>query len=159
MRVTKGTTAVTCAAVSLLLILGGCTSTQSATTSSTTSTKAPTQAKGAATTGDVKTFCAGFTDLGSRRNPNVTVQTKDEAGWDLDIASVTQMAASAPAAEVNNADAYLEMMKDRKALAASYDYGAVPTDAQQSFAVNHAGLQAQVNDLLHYARSACAGLK
>ncbi|HWF21151.1 MAG TPA: hypothetical protein VG226_03300 [Acidimicrobiales bacterium] len=67
MRVTKGTTAVTCAAVSLLLILGGCTSTQSATTWSTT---APTQPKGAATTGDVKTFCAGFTDLGSRRRPS-----------------------------------------------------------------------------------------
>ena len=104
MRLTKGTTAVTAAAVSLLLILGGCTSTQSATNSSTTSTKAPTQRsptqpKGASTTGDVKTFCAELTDLGSRRNPNVTVQTKDEAGWDLDTASVTQMAASAPAAE------------------------------------------------------------
>jgi hypothetical protein len=70
--------------------------------------------------------------------PEVTVQTKDEAGWDLDIASMTQMAASAPVAEVNNADAYVEMMKDHKALAASYDYGAVPTDAQRSFAVKHA---------------------
>ncbi|HWF21150.1 MAG TPA: hypothetical protein VG226_03295 [Acidimicrobiales bacterium] len=107
----------------------------------------------------MKTFCAGFTDLGSRRNPNVTVQTKDEVGWDLDIASVTQMAASAPAAEVNNADAYVEMMKDRKALTASYDYGAVPTHAQQSFAVDHAALQAQVNDLLAYAHSVCAGLQ
>jgi hypothetical protein len=164
MCLTKGTTAVTAAAVSLLLILGGCTSTQSATSSSTISTKAPiqtapTQPKKAATTGDVKSFCAAFTDLGSRRNPNVTVQTKDEADWDLDIASVTQMAASAPAAEVNNADAYVAMMKDRKALAASYNYGALPTDAQQSFAINHAALQAQVNDLLVYAHSVCAGLK
>jgi hypothetical protein len=86
------------------------------------------------------------------------MQTKDKAGWDLDIASVTQIAASAPAAEVNNADAYMEMMKDREALAASCNYGAVPTDAQRSFGVSHAALQAQVNDLIAYAQSACAGL-
>lgn len=169
MRLTKSTTAVTAAAVSLLLILGGCTTTQSATTSSTTSTKtaptktaptkAPTQPKGTATTGDVSAFCAAFEDLASRHDPNVTMQTKDEAGWDLDIASVTKIAASAPAAEVDNADAYVEMMKDRKVLAASYDYGAVPTDAARSFGLAHAALQGQVNDLLRYAHSACAGLK
>jgi hypothetical protein len=164
MRLTKGTTAVTAAAVSLLLILGGCTSTQSATTSSTTSTKAPiqtapTQPKGAATTGDVSAFCASFEDLASRHDPNVKMQTKDKAGWDLDIASVTRIAASAPAAEVSNADAYVAMMKDRKALAASYNYGAVPTDAARSFGGAHATVQAQVNDLLVYAHSACAGLK
>jgi hypothetical protein len=163
MRLTKSTTAVTAAAASLLLLLGGCTTTQSATTSSTTSTKAPTktaptQPKGAATTGDVSAFCAAFEDLASRRDPNVKMQTKDEAGWDLDIAAVTEIAASAPASEVDNADAYVEMMKDRKALAASYDYGTVPNDAALSFGAAHAALQAQVNDLLVSAHSACAGL-
>jgi PBP1b-binding outer membrane lipoprotein LpoB len=163
MRLTKSTAAVTAAVVSLLLILGGCTTTQSATTSSTTSTKAPTKAstepKGAATTGEGSAFCAAFEDLASRHDPNVMMQTKDEGGWDLDIATVTKIAASAPASEVNDAGAYVEMMKDRKALAASYDYGTVPTEAARSFGLAHAALQAQVNDLLHYAHSACAGLK
>jgi hypothetical protein len=169
MRLTKSTTAVTAAAVSLLLILAGCTTTLSATTSSTTSTTppaktapaktAPTQPKGAATTGDATAFCAAFEDLASRHDPNVKMQTKDEAGWDLDIAAVTRIAASAPANEINNANAYVAMMKDRKVLAASYDYGAVPNDAALSFGAAHAALQAQVNDLLVYAHSACAGLK
>jgi hypothetical protein len=168
MRITKGTTAVTAAAVPLLLILGGCTSSGSASTSTTVSptpkaptrlSGAPTRSSGAKTTGDLKTFCAAFADLNSRRNPNVRMQTKGKAGWDLDIASVTRIAASAPTAEVNNANAYVAMMKDRKALAASHNYGAVPMDAARSFGVAHASLQGQVNDLITYAKSACAGLR
>ena len=153
-------TRVAIAVVTVTLAAGcGSDSKGNASSTSSPSSPAPSSASAAAVDGDLTSFCAGFADLDSRRDPSVRVQTKDMAGWELDVDSVKQIAAAAPAAQLDNANAYVTMMQEREGLAAMYDYGEVPTDAQQAFGASHAALQSQVNDLIAYAKTVCQGLR
>ena len=59
------------------------------------------------------------------------------------------------------ADTYVQMVKDRKQLAADNnwaDVSALPADVRMGFARDHAQMQQQVNELISYAKTNCDGV-
>lgn len=88
-------------------------------------------------------------------------RNKDEAAWDNNLATVEHIAATAPDEISAQADAYVQMVKDRKDLAAGHDWADVselPADVRTDFARDHAQMQQEVNELLAYAKANCAGM-
>jgi len=144
------------------------TASTSESTSGTTSTTRPPTAGGAVpasngTTVDVvdpdnEEFCAIFVKLAEQReSKDGFARNPDEASWDRNIDTVERIAAAAPDEISAQADTYVQMVIERKALAASYDYGEVPENVKLDFGKAHAGMQKQVNELLAYAKANCPG--
>ena len=104
-------------------------------------------------------FCSIFANLSQTRDQGMSA--KDQAGWDKNIETVQHIAAVAPAEITTQADAYVQMVKDRAELAAANGYAAVadlPADARDAFIASHKDLQLQVNQLIAYAKSNCNGV-
>ncbi|MCU1376622.1 MAG: hypothetical protein JWO68_3908, partial [Actinomycetia bacterium] len=134
------------------VLLGGCSSSEPSAAPAT-STTVTTVA-----TADLTAFCSAFDDLAAGGGGSQAART--EAEWDENLALVQRIADAAPAEIAVQADAYVEMVGDRKALAAANGYVGtddLPADARTAFITDHQDQQAQVNDLLGYAKANCAG--
>jgi hypothetical protein len=148
----------------VLLFATGCGSSDSAgsTTSTvaestTSSTSEP--ASDASAGGDVE-FCSVFQGLSARREQQQDGFTRyeDEAAWDRGIESVEHIVATAPDEIAPQAETYLQLVTERKALAATYGYAEVPAEAKLDFGRAHAAMQQQANELIAYAKTNCTGV-
>jgi hypothetical protein len=143
-------------AVAGVLLFVGCGSSNSAAPS-TTST-APSSIESSSPASDSE-FCSIFANLSQTRDQGMSA--KDQAGWDKNLETVQHIAAVAPGEIKAQADAYVQMVKDRAELAAANGYAAVadlPADARDAFIARHKDLQVQVNQLIAYAKSNCNGV-
>ena len=143
-------------AVTAVLLLVGCGSSNRAAPSATATTSSSVAT---AASGSASEFCAIFADLSQSRDQGMSA--KDQAGWDKNIETVEHIAAAAPAEIKAQADAYVQMVKDRAELASANGYAAVadlPSDARDSFITSHKDLQSQVNELIAYAKTNCDGV-
>jgi hypothetical protein len=112
---------------------------------------------GGETAGDLDAFCDAFPELGG----DAQDQALTAEQWELRIANVEQIAATAPDEISAQADAYVEMTEARAELAAENGYVAandLPAEARQAFIATARELQAQVNELIAYAQEACGGI-
>jgi hypothetical protein len=106
-------------------------------------------------------FCATFDQLAAQRGGSDTARNADEAAWDRNIATVEHIAEVAPDEISAQADAYVEMVEARKALAEANGWADVtelPDDERSAFIAEHGDLQQQVNELIDYARANCEGM-
>jgi hypothetical protein len=140
-----------------LLFAAGCSSDGSAKSTSTSTTPQPATE---ASTGDTGAFCSAFRDLAATRDRQQDgfAGYEDAAAWDQGIEAVEHIAAAAPEEIAPQAETYLQLVIERKALAASYGYAEVPTQATLDFGRAHAAMQQQANQLLAYAKSNCTGV-
>lgn len=147
----------------VLLAATGCGSEGDSESSPTTSSPSTptTAASTSGSTGTTTEFCSIFQGLSERRSAQQDgfVRYPDEAAWDRGIESVEQIVASAPEEISTQAATYLQLVNERKGLAASYDYTEVPADAKLSFGRAHAAMQQQANQLIAYAKSHCSGVE
>ncbi len=75
--------------------------------------------------------------------------------WQQKIATTAQIVDVVPADQRAEAEIYLELVKARAELAATYDYGVVPTDARREFMAAHGSQQQEANRLLAFVRQSC----
>lgn len=102
-------------------------------------------------------FCAIFQGLSARREQQQDgfARYEDEAAWDRGIDSVEHIVATAPDEIAAQAETYLQLVIERKALAATYGYAEVPADVMLAFGRAHAAMQQQANELIAYAKTNC----
>jgi hypothetical protein len=142
------------------LLLGACSSDSGNRASSrdgaddTAATTATTNA-GA----DSATLCAIFTRLvASGAGPGTQFHESTPEGWENRIATNTEIVAAAPAEWRDEAETYLQMVKDRAQLAAENGYVGVndlPADVRNAFVDAHREMQAEVNELIAYMGQEC----
>jgi PBP1b-binding outer membrane lipoprotein LpoB len=75
--------------------------------------------------------------------------------WEEKIATTAKIVDVVPAEHRAEAETYLQLVKARSELAATYDYGVVPTDARQQFIGAHGSQQQEANKLLAFVRQSC----
>ena len=75
--------------------------------------------------------------------------------WQQKIATTAQIVDAVPADHRAEAEIYLELVQARAELAATYDYGVVPTDARREFMAAHGSQQQEANQLLAFVRQTC----
>ena len=84
-----------------------------------------------------------------------------KSDWDRRIAWTEQILAAAPPDFVDEAEIYLQLVKDRAALVAEHGYidnRSLPQDARNEFIAEHKDEQLVSNRLIEFATSSC-GLK
>lgn len=161
--------ALTGAALGLVACAGTTTASgpASASTAAASATTPPTSSPAtsgtSSSTADVDgtAFCDAFRSLSDRKQQQDAVGQErytDEASWDAGVANVERIAAMAPAEIKPQADAYVEMVKARKELAATWNYEPVPEQAKLEFGRAHAALQQQSNQLIAFAKTECSGV-
>lgn len=150
MRATTSGTIATLALVTALA-LGACSSNDGESASTTsTSTKAT----------ESRDICAIFGELAANRDDRggaMSMPTTAE-GWEMRIERTGEIVDAAPAEWRDEAETYLQMVKDRARLAADNGYVAVaalPADVREAFIAEHRDEQAEVNRLIAYMGSEC----
>jgi hypothetical protein len=117
----------------------------------------------AAAGSDSAALCAIFNQLaanGAGRDAQFTATTPE--GWQKRIATNEAMVAAAPAEWRDEAETYLQMVKDRAQLAAENGYVGVqdlPADVRNAFISSHQAMQAEVNRLIAYMGQECGAQK
>ena len=117
----------------------------------------------AAAGSDSAALCAIFNQLaanGAGRDAQFTATTSE--GWQKRIATNEAMVAAAPAEWRDEAETYLQMVKDRAQLAAENGYVGVqdlPADVRNAFISSHQAMQAEVNRLIAYMGQECGAQK
>lgn len=184
-RVGRGRTLAATIACAALLGLGACSAASDTTApvpgSSTPATTAPaappssspaatagttsstaSSAAGSATesTGDGSAFCATFEGLGTRRaeRGGTNDGNRNQADWEQNLVTVKKIAEAAPAAIAPEAHAYVQMVEDRYELARNNGYAAIadlPAAERDAFIAEHRTMQADVNELIAYAKANC----
>lgn len=79
-------------------------------------------------------------------------------GWERRIATNGQIVEAAPAEWRDEAETYLQMVKDRAQLAAEHGYVGVndlPADVRNAFISSHRAMQAEVDELIAYMGAEC----
>ena len=108
---------------------------------------------------DSTAICAIFNDLaegGAGRGAQFEASTPE--GWERRIATTGEIVDAAPAEWRDEAETYLQMVKDRAQLAAENGYVGVndlPADVRDAFISSHRAMQAEVNELIAYMRAEC----
>jgi hypothetical protein len=119
---------------------------------------------GAATTTTTTTtgstsLCAIFDQLvADGAGPRAQYEATTPEGWQQRIATTGRIVDAAPPEWRDEAQAYLQMVKDRAQLAAENGYVGVqdlPADVRNDFISSHRALQMQVNELIAYMGSTC----
>jgi hypothetical protein len=122
----------------------------------TTTTSAST-ADGAAS--DSTALCSIFTQLAANgAGPGAQFEASSPESWDRRIVTTRKIVDVAPPEWRDEAETYLQMVKDRAQLAAENDYVGVndlPADVREAFISSHRDMQAQVNRLIAYMGSEC----
>ena len=119
-----------------------------------TTTPAPTT-----TVADSTAICAVFGELaasGAGAGAQFEASTPD--GWERRIATNQRIVDAAPAEWRDEAEIYLQMVKDRAQLAAENGYVGVdelPADVRDGFIDSHRAMQAEVNELIAFMGAAC----
>jgi hypothetical protein len=150
------TVAIVSGALAVSVALTACTGGDSSTTASTPppTTQPSTVAQ--------SEFCVTFAGLSQQRDGGGGgARNQDEADWDRNIATVEHIDAVAPEEIKPQADAYVQMVKDRKELAAANNWADVSelsSDARSAFISTHADLQQQVNELIAFSKANCDGV-
>lgn len=174
MRITKAGTVLVAVVVTVVgaLALAGCSgSGESATRDEAKAAVTTSTTTSTSTTGefDLAAFCAVFEGIADRARaqggtPGAgpggggPAQPTSEAGWDLRIEMTARIVKVAPPDLVDNAETYLELVKDRAELAAENGYVLVaelPEAARNAFIADHRDEQAQANELIAYATGNC----
>jgi hypothetical protein len=112
-----------------------------------------------ATSADTSDLCSLFGDLaasGAGRDAQASPSTAE--GWEQRIETTQAIADAAPEEWKDEAETYVQMVKDRAQLAADNGYVAVddlPADVREAFIAEHRGQQAEVNELIAFMGSEC----
>ena len=112
-------------------------------------------------TSDSTAICAIFGQLaanGGGRDAQFTVSTP--AGWERRIELTGEIVNAAPPEWRDEAETYLQMVKDRAQLAADNGYVAVndlPAEVRTAFITSHRAMQSEVDDLIAYMNAECGG--
>ena len=108
---------------------------------------------------DSTALCAIFDRLvASGAGPGAQFEASTPEGWQRRIATTKEIVDAAPAEWRDEAETYLQMVKDRAQLAADNGYVGVndlPADVRDAFISSHRDMQAQVNRLIAYMGSEC----
>lgn len=146
-------TAWTIAALTLVstFALGACSSGDGERARTTTTSVAAAESRD---------LCAIFGELAANRDARGggMSQPTTAEGWEMRIATTGEIVDAAPAEWRDEAETYLEMVKDRAQLAADNGYVAVdalPADVREAFIAEHRDEQAEVNKLIAYMGSEC----
>jgi hypothetical protein len=109
---------------------------------------------------DSSDFCEIFRGFSARRQEAGAggERYEDEAAWTQGIENVERMAAAAPDEIASEAETYVELVRARAELAASYGYEPVPADVKLQFGRDHAALQQEANELIAFAKAECSGV-
>ena len=122
--------------------------TESTTTTTTTSPSDSTE------------LCKIFQRLAAGgAGPNGQNEASTADGWAVRIETTEDMAKAAPAEWKDEAETYVQMVKDRAQLAAENGYVGVddlPADVRSAFVSSHSEMQAQVNRLIAFMKQECA---
>ena len=97
---------------------------------------------------DSTALCAIFNQLvASGAGPDAQFRASTPEGWERRIATTGQIVESAPAEWRDEAEVYLQMVKDRARLASEHGYVGVndlPPDVRNDFISSHRAMQAEV---------------
>jgi hypothetical protein len=141
------------------LVLGACSSGNDARSSPGSERNVASATTTPAAGSDATALCAIFNQLavnGAGRDAQFNATTPD--GWARRIATTAEMAEVAPAEWRDEAETYLQMVKDRAQLAAENGYVGVndlPADVRTAFISSHQAMQAEVNQLIAYMGQEC----
>ena len=121
----------------------------------TTTTTAPTTT----TVADSTALCAIFGELAaSGAGPGAQFEASTPDGWERRIATNQRIVDAAPAEWRDEAETYLQMVKDRAQLAAENGYVGVnelPADVREGFIASHRVMQSEVNELVAFMGAEC----
>jgi hypothetical protein len=108
---------------------------------------------------DSKALCAIFDELAAHgAGPGAQFAASTPEGWQRRIETNRKMVDAAPAEWRDEAETYLQMVKDRAQLAAENGYVGVnelPADVRDAFISSHRAMQAEVNELIAYMGREC----
>ena len=108
---------------------------------------------------DSTPICAIFNQLAAGgAGPGAQFQASTPEGWERRIATTGQIVEAAPAEWRDEAETYLQMVKDRAQLAAENGYVGVnelPADVRNAFISSHRAMQAEVDELIAYMNAEC----
>ena len=108
---------------------------------------------------DSTALCAIFRELAaSGAGPGAQFEASTPDGWERRIATNQRIVDAAPAEWRDEAETYLQMVKDRALLAAENGYVGVnelPADVRDAFIDSHRVMQAAVNELIAFMGSEC----
>jgi hypothetical protein len=108
---------------------------------------------------DASDLCTIFGDLaasGAGRDAQASPSTP--VGWEQRIETTQAIADAAPEEWKDEAETYVQMVKDRAQLAADNGYVAVdalPAEVREAFIAEHRDEQAEVNELIAFMGSEC----
>jgi hypothetical protein len=108
---------------------------------------------------DSTALCAIFNQLvASGAGPDAQFRATTPAGWERRIATTGQIVEAAPSEWRDEAETYLQMVKDRAQLASENGYVGVndlPSDVRNAFITSHRAMQAEVDSLIAYMSAQC----
>jgi hypothetical protein len=108
---------------------------------------------------DSTALCAIFTERAANgAGPGAQFEASTPAGWERRIETTRKIVDAAPVEWRDEAETYLQMVKDRAQLAAENGYVGVndlPADVRDTFISSHRELQAEVNELIAHMSSEC----
>ena len=108
---------------------------------------------------DSTALCAIFNQLAaSGAGPEAQFRASTAEGWERRIATNGQIVEAAPAEWRDEAETYLQMVKDRAQLAAEHGYVGVnelPAEVRNAFISSHRAMQAEVDELIAYMSAEC----
>lgn len=133
------------------LALGACSSDDGESAGTTTTSAKATESQD---------ICAIFGELAANRDDRGggTATPTSAEGWAMRIETTAEIVGAAPAEWRDEAETYLQMVKDRAELAASNGYVDVadlPVDVRDAFIADHRDEQAEVNELIAYMGAEC----
>jgi hypothetical protein len=149
------------------LLLGACSGGSADRAATTTTTTPKITSSGAAD--DTTAMCAVFQGIAARAaeqggQPNGgptgagPEQPTTEAGWAERVERTAQLVETAPDDYRDEAETYLQLVKDRAQLAADNGYALVedlPADVRNAFIADHRDEQLQANALIAFAKEEC----
>jgi hypothetical protein len=94
----------------------------------------------------------------SGAGPDAQFRATTPEGWERRIATTGQIVEAAPTEWRDEAETYLQMVKDRAQLASENGYVGVndlPSDVRNAFITSHRAMQAEVDSLIAYMSAQC----
>ena len=142
------------------VLFGGCSSgtgTDASVAKKATRTTVPSTTRSAAS--DSTSICAIFSQIAANGGgPDAQFAASTPDGWARRIALTGEIVNAAPPEWRDEAQTYLQMVKDRAQLAADYGYVGVndlPADVRTAFIFSHRAMQAEVDELIAYMKGEC----
>ncbi len=108
---------------------------------------------------DATALCVIFNQLAANgAGPGAQFQATTPEGWERRIATTGQLVSAAPPEWRDEAETYLQMVKDRAQLAAQNGYVGVndlPADVRDAFIASHRTMQLEVDKLIAFMSTQC----